>query len=197
MRDFYINRLDVTRKLITAALLLCAKICLGSSSIEAKMYWWSPDGAIEILLHDKWKQTEIAKSKQYDSNLTSQVIPGSFHTLHVGGILPPRYISLSVYLFSNAESNKVEELINLVSQQLRGKNLDVVDVHFDKQVKGYIHYRFTHTGYPVSQVLIFVGVSTGIYAIEVNAPRQDEEKLKYEAQRIFNNISILKPYKKK
>lgn len=191
------KKLGVMRSLITATLLLCAIICLGSSSIEATKYWRSPDGAIALLLHDKWKQDDIAKSKQYDSKLTSQVIPGSYHTLHIGGILSPRYISFSVYLLSNIEGNKVEQIINLVSQKLRGRNLDVVDVHFDKQAKGYIHYRFTHTGDPVSQVLICVGVSTGLYTIEVNAPRRDEEKLKEEAQRIFSNISILKPYKQK
>jgi hypothetical protein len=189
------KKLDVTRSIVTVVILLYTTICFGSCSIEDTSYWRSPDGAIELLLHNKWKQDDMTKSKQYDSKTTSLVIPGSFHTLHAGGIFPPRNISLSVYFLAGNEGNKVEQMINLTSQQLQGKNYDVVDIHFDKQAKGYIHYRFIHTGDSVSSVTICVGVSTGIYVIEFIAPRRDEEKLKEEAERIFNNISILKPYK--
>lgn len=196
-RGLYLQKSGVTRSLIIVALLLCSNIHIGCPSIEDIAYWRSPDGAIEILLHDKWKQSDITKSISYDSKLTSQVISGSFHTLHAGGIFPSRYVSLSVYFFSDYEGNEVEQMINLIGQQLREQNHDVVEVHFDKQAKGYMHYRFIHTGDPVSQIAICVGVSTGIYIIEINAPKQDEKKLKEEAQRIFNNISILRPYELK
>ena len=188
------KKIGLRWSLITGALLYVIMF-LGSSPIETTKYWRSSDGAVLLSLHDKWNQTRIAGAKEFDPYLTSKVIPGSDHALHVGGILQKRYISFSVYSSSSIEGNKVEQVINLVSQQLREQNCDVIDVHFDKQGKGYIFYRFTHTGDPVSQVLILVGVSTGQYAIEINAPRRDEEKLKEEALKIFSNLSILKPYK--
>jgi len=190
------KKLNLTVILIIASLLLCGKICLGVSLAEAKTFWRSPDGAIVLLLQENWKRTDPAKAMQYDSNYASQAIPGSFHSLRSGGIIRPRYITFSVYLFSGIEGNRIEDFIYLVGQKLLERNYEIVTVHFDKQAKGYIHYRFIHTGHSVSQVYILVGVSNGIYGIEVTAPRQDEERLKEEAMEIFNNIKIIDPFTK-
>lgn len=159
------------------------------NQVEENKKWISPDGKLKIFLHNKWVQGDLKKTKIYDVNAT-QAIPGAFFQLFVGG-LPQRYITLSVYPALKGGEISSRQLVDITIQQLRQQGFDVLEVQNEKQGKSYVHYRFTHSGDPVSQVLIAVQVSIGIYMIEINSPRKDEKMLLIEAQNIFKNINII------
>ena len=99
---------------------------------------------------------------------------------------------MQVAQFPNASGSSVNQFIDFLVTRLQGQGLEVQRRYYDNIQKGFVQYRFMHSGDPVSQVAIIVGAATGIFYIEVTAPREDEERLQGEALQILNSVSVLR-----
>lgn len=159
----------------------------------AAIPWRSPDGSLAISLHDGWERGAPEDNKVYDPRAQSQILPGSAHRLYTGGWLSRRFITLQVVQMSGFRGDAVPQLMQALVQRLQGQGLEVVRTYYDNIQKGFVHYRFTHTGDPVSTYAVLVGTAGGIFYIELNAPREDEDILVGEALQVLNSAVVLRP----
>ena len=157
--------------------------------------WRSPDGAIAVSFPDGWVKGTLPGVKEYDSASSAKYLRGSFHHLYVGGLIARRYITFQVAQMGDLAGAAVPKMVDALGDAMRKRGFEIVRTYSADPVKGYIRYRFLHTGDPVSQYVLLVGAETGIFYIEITAPRQDEARLEGEALQLLSSVHVLRPVK--
>jgi len=157
--------------------------------------WQGPDKTIAVALHDGWKKNNKDDIKMYNPGAIRLYIPDSFYRLYTGGFFPRRYINLQIMFVDKIANLTAEAYLKYLANKIREQGLIIVREYYQDSWKGFIQYRFVHTGKEVAQVVAIISTETGFYHIETTALRADENILKDESLQVFNSVSILRPPK--
>lgn len=168
-------------------------LSLSCWSIEkVPIVWQSPDKSISVALHNGWEKNDVKNVKMYNQSSIGLIIPDSFFRLYTGGLFPRRYINLQIMFFDKVEGVTAEALLKYMAQKAREKGLIIVREYYQNSWRGFIQYRFVHTGREVSQVVAIISTETGFFHIETTALREDENILRDESLQVFSSVSILR-----
>ena len=173
--------------------LICCIVLISvgcTRSAPSASVWQSPDGLIAVHLHGGWEHGPLDSAKQYSAKTAKAIIPGSQYRLLLGGLLQKRYINFSVVTLPNPSGLSVEQALEGTSRKLMEQGSEVVRKSYDGRFKGYMQYRYLHSGDDVSAVIVYVGIPTSLYIFEIVGPRKDEERLRGEALQIFSSIVL-------
>ena len=153
--------------------------------------WETPDKALRLTLPSGWVTSDGSGMRSYPGQEQQKdVISGSMHTYYAGGTITRRQLSFIVYNMSGLEKSSLSRVIKMVADRLRAQGNPVLRAEARTESLGLIHYRFTHTGDQVSQVMICARCQRAFYVIEMTAPAQDEDLLLAQADKIVDSATV-------
>ncbi len=170
--------------------LLCSLFWPCTTRADPPIPWRTPDGAVTLILPEGWTSAPASGLQWYPGPSQKNVIPGSLHSLYVGGLLERRHISFVAYDFTGMEKLPLKNALDTVAAGLRQQGHQVLSVESGGDVRGFIYYRFMHTGAPASQFVICVRLPKAFYVLEMTALLQYEAELARQARQVYGSIHV-------